>query len=209
MQSSKLIRVVSRNVLLAACGVLPAFFAGCQTLTHTENGALFGSGLGAATGAVIGHQSGHTAGGAAIGAVAGALTGAVVGNAQDERDAAIAQAQASQMAAALTNYDLIRMAQSGLGDEVIINAMQTRGGRFDLSVDALIQLRDAGVSDRVITSVQQASAAAPRVAATSYRSSSVVVAPPVGVVVGGPAVVVAPRPVFFGPRRFYRWRRGW
>jgi len=207
MQITRLKPVAARTRLLTAIGLLTAVATGCQGLSHTENGTLFGSGLGAAMGAVIGHQSGHTADGAAVGALAGAITGAVVGNAQDERDAAMAQAQASQAAAALTNYDLMRMAHSGLGDDVIINAVQTRGGRFDLGVDALIQLRDAGVSDRVITAVQEASSAAPRVASVAYRPSSVVVVPPVGVVVGGPSVVVAPRRVFVGPRRLYGWRR--
>lgn len=42
------------------------------------------------------------------------------------------------------------MAKAGLGDEVIIQQIKNKAQPFDLSTDQLIQLKSAGVSDRVI-----------------------------------------------------------
>ncbi len=134
--------------------------AGCQN--NTQTGAALGTGAGALAGTIIGHQVGHKGAGALIGAVAGGLTGAAVGNAQDaqeERDAAVARAatvQARQRAAqrALTNSDIITMTQNGLSDEIIINSIRSRGGRFRTNSEALIALNQAGVSQHVIMEVQ-------------------------------------------------------
>lgn len=196
--------------------------AGCQDLNHTEAGALVGTGVGAAAGAIIGHQSGHRDKGALIGAASGALAGGLIGNAQDareERDAAIAQAHAAEAARqadlrAMTNDDLIKMAQSGVSDEVIIRAVQTRGGRFDLSPDGIIALKANGVSDPVVLAIQKEGRpeAPTQVPAqtTSYTTVEitrvpqyVVVAPvvrPAGVIVVG-----HPRPGYPGHFRRHRW----
>jgi hypothetical protein len=79
------------------------------------------------------------------------------------------------------------MAQTGLSEDVIINAVQTRGGRFDLSPNGLIYLKTNGVSDRVIRAVQDAS-----VVATSSHPATSVIYPPQPSVHG--VVVVHPRP---------------
>jgi len=189
--------------------------AGCSNLNHTENGALAGGGLGALIGAIIGHQTGHAAGGAAIGALAGGVTGGLIGNAEDsheQRDAAIARAhqaeQARQAAAvALTNADLVNMSQKGINDEVIINSVRTRGGRFDLSPDAIIGLKAQGVSDNVILAVQKIGEAAPAPMVVHSGSPTYVVDP------GPQVVIVRPVPpppsvgigVYYGPGR-PRWR---
>ncbi len=168
---------------------------GCASMNNTQSGALVGSGMGALTGAVIGSNSGHAPGGALIGAAVGALAGGAVGHAEDhreQRDAAFIQAAYEQQARqALTNFDLIRMAQSGLGDDVMISSIQTRGGRFDLGTEALITLKANGVSERVIVAMQQAVQGAPPV-----------VAAPAPVVVPAQPVFVQPAPVFVGPPDF-------
>lgn len=188
--------------------------AGCQNLNHTENGALVGGGLGSLLGAVIGHQTGHAAGGAAIGALAGGMTGGLIGNAEDsreQRDAAMARAyqadQARQAAAvALTNNDLVNMSQKGISDEVIINSVKTRGGRFDLSPDAIIGLKSQGVSDRVILAVQKVGEAAPAPTVVPAGDPTYVAVPPQVVIVRPvpppPSVGVG---VYYGPGR-PRWR---
>ena len=115
--------------------------SGCATGPGARTGGLVGTGLGAGTGAIIGHQSGQTREGAIIGAIGGAVVGTAVGDGVDaraERDAAIAHANASVVHRSLNNDQLIRMAQAGLGDEVIINSIQTDGGQFDLSPNGLI-----------------------------------------------------------------------
>jgi len=154
--------------------------------------AAVGTALGGAAGALIGHQSDHAAEGALIGAATGGLTGGLIGDAQDaraERDAAIAQVSHAQHFPGLVNRDLINMAQSGLGDEVIINAIQQRGGQFDLSPAGLIALKSNGVSDVVIAAVQRSN---------SPTASGVVFVRPVqGVVLAGPrpiAKVIIPSP---------------
>ena len=144
---------------LSFVSVLPMM--GCQN--NTQTGAALGAGAGSLAGAIVGHQVGHKGTGALIGGLAGGLTGAAVGNAKDvkqERDGALTHAahvQASRRAdqRALNNSDVITMAQNGVGDEIIINAIRTRGGRFRTNSEALISLQTAGVSNRVIMEVQQ------------------------------------------------------
>ncbi|QDU36905.1 hypothetical protein Mal4_12060 [Maioricimonas rarisocia] len=196
------------------CLLIPVA-AGCHGMNHTQAGAAFGSGVGALTGAVIGSQSGHAAGGAVIGAATGAMAGGLIGNAEDareERDAAIAQAQFAQYQAQnppLTNADLIFMAQSGLGEQVIVNSIQTRGGQFDLSPQGLVQLKNSGVSDGVIVAIQQsaASGSAPAAAApvpAIARTEVVVVEPRPSF---GVIVAPRPRPIVVGPPRHFHGPR--
>lgn len=194
-------------------GSLILLLAGCRTTSHAQDGALVGAGLGTAVGAIIGHQSGHTQGGAVIGALTGAVAGSLAGDAQDareERDAAVAYSryqdeaayQASKMA--VSNHDLIDMAEARLSDRVILNAVQTRGGQFDLSPSAIIELKRHGVSDEVIMGIQQSNRG--RADAVSYRyREPVIIAPP-------PTVYVAPPPpqvgIVIAPRPYYGYRYG-
>jgi hypothetical protein len=181
--------------------------AGCRTTSHAQDGALLGAGLGTAAGAIIGSQSGHAAGGALIGALAGAAAGGIAGDAhdaRDERDAAIAhtryQEEAAYQAAkmSVTNYDLIEMADAKLSDQVILNAVQTRGGQFDLSPSAIIELKRHNVSDQVVMAIQQSNGRAP----TSGRYSTTIINAPQPVYIAPPAptvgIVVAPRPYYYG-----------
>jgi hypothetical protein len=152
----------------------------------------------------VGSSSGREGAGAVIGGTLGALTGSMMGRAEDafeQRDAALAQLEASArpMYPPLTNLDLIRMSQGGLGDEVIVNAVQSRGGQFQLDPDSLITLKSSGVSDRVLQHVQTA-AHAPG-------------PPPMTIVAGPPPppgiVIVRPQPVIgvhFGHGHYHRHR---
>lgn len=176
--------------------ILSALPFGCTHFDPVTGSTLAGSGLGATTGAIIGHQSGHTGTGALIGAAAGALGGALVGDARQaraERDSAYAYADAQAQQAALgavTNTDVIYMAQNNLGEDVIINAIQTRGGRFDTSPQSLIYLKTSGVSDRVIAVMQNTGAA---IAPVSYIAPPPPPRPSIVIVEPSP-----PRPIYFG-----------
>jgi hypothetical protein len=144
-----------------AFALLLAPLAGCAGMNHASEGALVGTTIGALAGGIIGHQSGNTGAGAVLGAGAGMIGGALVGDAEDareERDWAIRQASYERVnyEPPLTNADLIYMAQNGLGDDVIINSIKSRGGRFDVDPTALVQLKQSGVSDVVISEVQRA-----------------------------------------------------
>lgn len=54
----------------------------------------------------------------------------------------------------LTNADIIKMVKSGFNDTVILNAIQINKTEFDLSMDGLFQLKNGGVSQKVIETMQ-------------------------------------------------------
>lgn len=173
--------------VLALATALP----GCAGMRHADRGALMGTTVGALAGGIIGHQSGNTGAGAVLGAGAGMITGALIGDAEDareERDAAMAhvrQVEYERRIAEppLTNNDLIFMCQNGLSDEVIVNAVKTRGGEFDLDPAALVTLKHNGVRDSLIARIQTmgGSRIRPTRPAASYVS-----APPPRVVIVEP-----------------------
>ncbi len=134
--------------------------AGCQN--NTQRGAAIGGVGGGVVGAVVGKELGNTAAGALVGAGAGALAGGLIGNAEDkaeERDDALraaAQERSARIheAQAVTTREVVEMSQNNVSDEVICNAIRTRGGRFDTTPDGIIALKNAGVSDHVIEMMQ-------------------------------------------------------
>ncbi len=57
-------------------------------------------------------------------------------------------AQAPQKPAnALTDADVVKMAEAKLGDDLIISKIKTSASDFDTSIDAILKLKDAGVSE--------------------------------------------------------------
>jgi hypothetical protein len=157
----------------------------------TAVGAVTGGGLGAITGAIVGGKK-NREGGALIGAGVGALTGGLIGKSVDNADeqrtaigvAATQRANAQAAATAVTNFDLVEMTRAGVSDELIISTIRSRGGRFDLSPNQLIALKQNGVSGRVVMAAQ--------------TMSSGGYATPTPVVSGAP-VYVEPAPVFVTP----------
>jgi uncharacterized protein YcfJ len=177
---------------------------GCQTTDNNNavGGAVVGTGLGALTGAIVGSAFGRrdAAAGALIGAAAGGVGGALLGHAQDEknqqtRDAVQAQYQQAQAAAeanALHNDDIVYMVKTGISDQVIINSIRQRGGAFDTSPQAIVNLKSNGVDDNVLYAMQ-----------TTPPPYATV--PPPGPVYGpppGPGVGVVVRPA-------WGWGWGW
>lgn len=53
----------------------------------------------------------------------------------------------------LTNADVIRMVKSGLAEGVVTSAIEANDSSFDVSADALIALKQAGVSQNIITTM--------------------------------------------------------
>ena len=135
---------------------------GCSNMNNTQKGAAIGGAGGTVVGAVVGKQLGNTGAGAAIGAVTGLATGALVGKAEDnavERDNAARTAvyehnMRVRESRAVTNSDIVYMAQNGINDTIICNEIRTRGGRFDTSPQSIINLQRSGVSDTVIQAMQ-------------------------------------------------------
>jgi len=60
----------------------------------------------------------------------------------------------------LTNNDIVKMARVKLGDAIIISKIKASPCNFDTSVDALVKLKEAGVSDAVIQAMHDAQEAA-------------------------------------------------
>jgi outer membrane lipoprotein SlyB len=174
----------------------------------TASGTVMGGALGAVTGAIIGGKKDRGEG-ALIGAGVGALTGNLLGRAKDradERQAAFGAgvvARANQQAAAMavTNYDLVSMTKAGVSEDVIISTMRSRGAQLDLSPQALISLKQSGVSDRVLLAAQDMN----RRPVTVYGGP---LPPPVVTRVVPSTVIVEPAPYWHRPypRHYYRSR---
>ena len=143
--------------------------AGCRSPYHADRGALLGGLTGAGVGAAIGDTKGNAAGGAVVGSAVGALTGAAVGSGLDEmeaRHAAMIDERMSQHQALTTATfdDAISMTRAGLGDEVIIQHFRTNGVGRAPNASELIMLKNEGVTDPVIRTIQETAAARPVVA---------------------------------------------
>ncbi|MSR56947.1 MAG: hypothetical protein EXS05_04665 [Planctomycetaceae bacterium] len=199
--STPQIRWLAALVCLAAAG-------GCRQYGHAETGALVGGGLGTMAGAIVGSESGHAGAGALIGAATGAVAGGIVGDAADareERDAAVAhaqyhQAQARFAAHALSTDDVVAMKRNGVGDDVIVHSIRNNGCRFSGDPHSIINLKQAGVSDRVIEAMQTSAAAGPPAAVVYDPTPRYGGSPPV--------VVVAPRPYAYPYPYYYGGPRG-
>jgi hypothetical protein len=83
-----------------------------------------------------------------------------------------------QEAKPLTNADVMRMARGGFTEGVIINAIQAGDTQFDVSLDALFKLKEAGVGQRIIEAMQSAAARQQAAAAGAGRLTPVSPAPP-------------------------------
>lgn len=54
---------------------------------------------------------------------------------------------------AFTNDDVLKLVKAGFTEETIIEAIRTNEPRYDTSVEALVALKNAGVSERVISAM--------------------------------------------------------
>jgi hypothetical protein len=60
----------------------------------------------------------------------------------------------AQQPALVDNDTIVRMFKAGIGDDLIIQTIQLQPGHYDTSPDALIALKQAGISDRVLSTIQ-------------------------------------------------------
>jgi hypothetical protein len=81
-------------------------------------------------------------------------------------------AQERAQAKSLTNDDVVRMVQAKLGDSVIISEIKHSTCNFDTSPGALIKLKQAGVSDRVLEAMTAAEHAGNRPTGKMSSASS-------------------------------------
>jgi surface antigen len=151
-----------KNLLRGMVGaILVAGLVGCQTpegrTDRTATGALTGGALGAGTGAIIGSMKGQAGAGAAIGGILGAVAGGAIGHGMDstERDIerrAQARAAVPPMAQGqpLGIADIKSLSKAGISDEVMISHIRNSRTVYRLTTAEIIDLKDAGVSQKVI-----------------------------------------------------------
>lgn len=210
-------RIIGLTVLTA--GLL---LMGCETPSgrpdNTATGALTGGAIGAGAGAIIGSASHNAGAGALIGGAIGALTGAIVGNSIDQQQRArLAQEypqtlQRVDQGQPLGLADIKALARSGVGDDVIISQIRNSRTVYQLSTAEIIDLKDSGVSERVIdfminTPGQYASASPPPPAA-NYNEGVVVDSPPPPPPVADETVYVSPGPDYFWVPGSWAWYGG-
>jgi len=172
--------------------ILATSSAPAQAQHNTQRGATFGGITGAIAGAIIGDNNNEAGAGAAIGGAIGAVAGGLLGNASD-KDNALRQQQyyqsrqqyaapayvAPQPVGAVSFTDVISMSRSGVGDNVILNQIQTRGVQRQPVVSDIISLHQQGVSETVIAAMQQAPTASQLAAAPVAIPQPTIVESPV------------------------------
>jgi outer membrane lipoprotein SlyB len=203
---------MKKHALILSVAGLAVLLAGCEnpdgTVNHTGSGALIGAGTGAFLGAVAGGPRNGGAG-ALIGAAAGALAGGLIGNSMDREQEARLKAQSPQtyertvQGSPLSIADVKALAKAGINDDVIVNQIKNSRTIFHLSAADIIDLRDAGVDDKVLNFLINT----PTTVAESQPVRAVVEqAPPVAPV---ETVVVAPRPGYVWVGGEWMWCGGW
>jgi hypothetical protein len=146
--------------LFVCAAALALLVAGCETPTgqpnHAGGGALAGGAIGAGTGAIIGSTSGDAGEGALIGGAIGAVTGAIIGNSIDRSQRENVQQQSPQTMARvdagqpLGLADIKALARAGVSDDIIISQIRNSRTMYRLSTAEILDLKNAGVSNRVL-----------------------------------------------------------
>lgn len=205
---------MKKHTFIYAMAASAVVLTGCQnpdgSQNNTGSGALIGGVFGALTGAAIGGRN-HGGQDALIGAAAGALAGGLIGNAADREQEARLKAQAPQTYARidqgtpLSIADVKALAKAGISEDVMINQIHNSRTIFHLSAADIIDLRDAGVTDKVVNYMIDTPAS---VGANTASSSTVVVqqAPPPSPV---ETVVIAPGPGYVWISGEWVWAGGW
>ena len=107
---------------------------------------------------------------------------------------------------ALNNDSIVRMHTSGLGDDVIVLAIQNQAGTYNTGTDGLIALKTAGLSDKIIGAmITKTASAAPAPTGPRTRAAD---CPGHGRVCSASGRAGPPRPTRRRSRRRPRLR-GW
>lgn len=149
-----------RILIVTMSGVGMLLLTGCMTpegdYDRTATGALGGGAIGAGTGAIIGSQSGHAGEGALIGGAIGAITGGLIGRSMDQQQHETLQKTSPQTlqrieaGQPLGLADIKALARAGLSDDIIISQIRQSRTAYRLTTAEIIELKEAGVSEKVI-----------------------------------------------------------
>lgn len=158
-ERKKFIIIMKKHTLILSLASISILAGGCYspdgTPDNTGTGALVGAGSGAFLGAVAAGPR-NAGGGALIGAAAGAIAGGLFGHLFDQQQQRRLQEQAPQTytrvdeSAPLSIADVKALAKAGINEDVMITQIKNSRTIFHLSAADIIDLRDSGVSDKVI-----------------------------------------------------------
>ena len=164
---------------LVVAGLLS--LAGCVTPQGQPDNTASGALIGGASGAIIGASvARHPGVGAAVGAASGAIVGGLIGHSLDQTQQARLQTAAPQtwqrvqQGQPLSVEDVKALARSGVSDELIISQIHNTGTVYHLGTADIIDLKNAGVSTKVIDFMINT----PSSAATPMTETTVVSEPP-------------------------------
>jgi outer membrane lipoprotein SlyB len=207
---------MKRQILNCLMAALVLVSAGCVnpdgSPNNTGSGALIGGAFGALTGAAIGGR-GHGGPDALIGAAAGALAGGLIGNAADREQEARLKAEAPQtyvrvdQGQPLTLADVKALAKAGISEDVIIAQLGSSHTVFHLSSADIIDLRDSGVTDKVIDYMINTPSTVGASSETPPGTTTYIQQPPPLPPVD--SVVVAPAPGYVWIGGEWVWNGGW
>jgi outer membrane lipoprotein SlyB len=210
-------RIATRFCLFSV--LAGSFASNCFGQNQTRDGALLGGVTGALIGGVVGHQKNDTTEGALIGGAVGAIAGGVIGNQRQQqaerqryyssqtvyptyhehRTYVTAPQQRVVTRRPVTTAEVINMTRSGVSDTVIVAHIQSNGVAMRPDVNDVILMNQEGVSDYVVTTMQQSG--------TGYRTPAPY-SPPTTVyrTYSQPANVVVQEEVYVQPRPVYHSR---
>lgn len=206
---------MKKIALILSFAGMTVFLSGCVnpdgSPNNTGTGALIGGTLGALTGAAIGGPN-HGGQDALIGAAIGAVGGGLIGNSADREQEARLRASAPQtyervtQGQPLTIADVKALAKAGISEDVIINQIKNSRTVFHLTASEIIDLRDSGVSDKVINYMINTPST---VSVASTTSSTAYISQPPPPVPAVNTVVTAPGPGYVWIGGEWAWNDGW
>jgi uncharacterized protein YcfJ len=176
--------------------------------------ALSGAAIGAGTGALIGSASHHGGAGALIGGAVGLLTGALVGQSMEleQQDRLRRESPRTyervEQGQPLSTADIKALAKAGITDDVIISQIRNSRVVYRLTTAEIIDLKDAGVSHKVIDymiNTPTTNAGGASRATTTYREVVVNEDPPPPIV---ERVYVSPGPDYVWVSGYWGWYGG-
>jgi hypothetical protein len=177
---------LSKIIKLLAFMALAGLLAGCVgpngQPNYTGSSALIGGASGAAIGAAADRR--NPGAGALIGGAAGLIAGGLIGNSMDQQAAAQRATQppptvvVAPQSQPMSIADIKAMAKSGISDDIIINQIMNTHSVYNLDANDIIDLKTAGVSDKVMTYMMNTSASVVATQAPPPPPTEVQAAPP-------------------------------
>ncbi len=147
---------MKRHTLILSVAGLAVLLNGCVSPDGTPDNTGTGALVGAGTGALIGGANGRGGEGALIGAAVGAIAGGLFGHLFDyeqqrrlHEQAPITYERVDQVQP-LSLADVKSLAKAGVNEDVIVNQIRNSRTVFHLSAADIIDLRDTGVTDKVV-----------------------------------------------------------